>query len=61
MRGLRNVCPPGEWRARPGVVEALYGPPIPTAGMDLGDVERLKLRTRRLVNDMLKHGPSFVA
>jgi len=56
LRGLRNICPPGEWRARPGVVDVLYGDAIPTAGMSLDDVERLKRRSRRAVNDLLRSG-----
>lgn len=58
IRGLRNICPPGEWRARPGVVEFIYGEPIPTDGLTLQDVERLSHRTRRAINRMLREGPA---
>jgi len=57
--GLRNICPPGEWRVRPGVAHVIYGEPIPTDGMTLDPacVERLKNRTRRAINDLLRAGP----
>ena len=55
LRGLRNICPPGEWRGRPGVVEVVYDAPIPTAGMtaEPAQIERLAHRARRAVNRLL--------
>ncbi len=58
IRGARNLCPPGEWRGRPGVVQVIYGEPIPTAGMGPADVEHLSNRARVAVNDLLRFGPS---
>jgi 1-acyl-sn-glycerol-3-phosphate acyltransferase len=57
FRGLRNICPPQEWRARPGVVDVIYGEPIPTAGLTLDDTEALKNQARRAINDLLREGP----
>lgn len=57
--GLRDICPPGEWRARPGVAHVIYGEPIPTDGMSLDPecIDRLKNRTRRAINELLRNGP----
>lgn len=57
IRGARNLCPPGEWRGRPGVVQVIYGAPIPTTELGPEDVERLSHRARRAVNDTLRDGP----
>lgn len=56
MRGARNLCPPGEWRGRPGVVQVIYGEPIPTGDMTHADVQRLSHRARRDINRLLSRG-----
>jgi 1-acyl-sn-glycerol-3-phosphate acyltransferase len=57
LRGLHGLCPAGDWRIRPGTVDVLFGPPIPTAaltGEDLGDLSR---RCRAALNELLRRGP----
>jgi 1-acyl-sn-glycerol-3-phosphate acyltransferase len=56
QRGLRNICPPGEWRVRPGVVEVVFGEPIPTVGLTTSeqDIQYLARRARYEVNRLLK-------
>ena len=56
MRGLRNVCPAGDWRMRPGRVDVLFGEPIPTAGLGEADIAGLARRTRAALNAMLAEG-----
>jgi 1-acyl-sn-glycerol-3-phosphate acyltransferase len=34
VRGLRNLCPAGEWRIRPGRVQVFFGRPIPVEGSE---------------------------
>lgn len=57
MRGLRNVCPAGDWRIRPGTVDVLFGEPIPTTGLTLADVDDLARRSRAALNALLARGP----
>jgi len=56
LRGLRNICPAGDWRIRPGTVEVLFGEPISTEGLGPDDAEALSRRTRRALNDLLISG-----
>jgi 1-acyl-sn-glycerol-3-phosphate acyltransferase len=56
MRGLRNVCPAGDWRMRPGRVDVLFGEPIPTVGLGEADIADLARRTRAALNDLLATG-----
>lgn len=51
VRGLRNLCPAGEWRIRPGTVEVLFGAPIPTTEAE--GIEELARRTREAMNQLL--------
>jgi 1-acyl-sn-glycerol-3-phosphate acyltransferase len=57
MRGLRNVCPAGDWRIRPGTVDVLFDAPIPTEGLGQADVPELARRTRAALNELLARGP----
>ena len=57
MHGLRNVCPAGDWRTRPGRVNVLFGEPIPTEGLGPQDVDDLRRRTRAALNDLMARGP----
>lgn len=54
LRGLRNVCPAGDWRLRPGHVDVIFGEPIPP---DAGDEVELAARARAALNDLLARGP----
>jgi 1-acyl-sn-glycerol-3-phosphate acyltransferase len=56
MRGLRNVCPAGDWRIRPGTVDVLFGEPIPTAELTHEDIPALARQTRATLNDLLAGG-----
>jgi len=56
MRGLRNVCPSGDWRIRPGTVDVLFGEPIPSEGLSQDDVPDLARRTRAALNAVLAAG-----
>ena len=56
MRGLRNVCPAGDWRMRPGTVDVLFGEPLPTAGLGEADVADLTNRARAALNALLAAG-----
>ena len=50
MKGLRNVCPAGDWRVRPGAVDVIFGEPIPH---DAGEPEELAEMTRTALNALL--------
>ena len=54
MKGLRNGCPAGDWRLRPGRVDVLFGEPIPH---DAGEPEELARLARAALNDLLAKGP----
>ncbi len=56
MRGLRNICPAGEWRVRPGRVDVHFGEPIPVDGLGQQDIPFLAKKTRRALNDLLLAG-----
>ncbi len=56
LRGLRNICPAGDWHIRSGTVDVLFGEPITTTGLDKGDAGELSRRTRRTLNELLKTG-----
>ena len=56
MRGLRNVCPAGDWRLRPGTVDVRFGEPISTAGLAEADAPELASRSRAALNAMLAEG-----
>ncbi len=54
MKGLRNVCPAGDWRVRPGRVDVIFGEPI---SHDAGEPEELAEISRRALNELLaRHG-----
>lgn len=50
LKGLRNVCPAGDWRIRPGRVDVIFGAPIPH---DAGDEVELARLARNALNDLL--------
>jgi 1-acyl-sn-glycerol-3-phosphate acyltransferase len=54
LRGLRNICPAGGWRIRPGTVDVLFGEPVHTEGLTKSDVPELARRTRAALNDLLR-------
>jgi 1-acyl-sn-glycerol-3-phosphate acyltransferase len=56
LRGLRNICPAGDWRMRPGTVDVLFGDPIRTDGLGEADARELADRTRRALDDLLREG-----
>jgi 1-acyl-sn-glycerol-3-phosphate acyltransferase len=58
MRGLRNVCPAGDWRIRPGTVDVLFGEPIPTRGLRPEDAAEISRRTRAALNALMARGPA---
>lgn len=53
LKGLRNVCPAGDWRIRPGRVDVIFGEPIPP---DTDDIEELARRARAALNELLRKG-----
>ena len=57
LHGLRNICPAGDWRTRPGRANVLFGEPIPTAGLGPDDVTALASRTRAALNELMARGP----
>ena len=57
LRGLRNICPAGDWRVRPGRVDVMFGEPIPTAGLTEENVDDLSRRARAALNELLARGP----
>jgi 1-acyl-sn-glycerol-3-phosphate acyltransferase len=50
LKGLRNVCPAGDWRIRRGRVDVIFGEPIPH---DAGDEVELARLSRRALNNLL--------
>ncbi len=54
LKGLRNLCPAGDWRIRPGRVDVIFGEPIPH---DAGAPEELARLARAALNDLLAHPP----
>lgn len=56
LRGLRNICPAGDWRIRPGTVDVLFGEPISTTGYTLEDVQELSDRCREALNELMARG-----
>ncbi len=57
LRGLRNICPAGDWRARGGRVDVLFGEPIPVEGLGPDDLPELARDTRRALNELMRQGP----
>lgn len=55
LKGLRNVCPAGDWRIRRGRVDVIFGEPIPH---DAGDEVELARRARSALNELLARGPA---
>jgi 1-acyl-sn-glycerol-3-phosphate acyltransferase len=53
LRGLRNICPAGDWRLRPGTVDVLFGEPISSSGLRASDAPQLARRARAALNDLL--------
>lgn len=53
LRGLRDVCPAGDWRLRPGQVDVLFGEPLPTTGLTEADAAALARRCRAALNRLL--------
>jgi 1-acyl-sn-glycerol-3-phosphate acyltransferase len=58
MRGLRNICPAGDWRIRGGTVDVLFDRPIPTEGLTEEDAPELARRARAALNEILRRGPA---
>ncbi len=54
VRGLRDLCPAGEWRIRPGRVQVIFGQPIPVEGSE--PEEELAARTWSAMNALLWNG-----
>lgn len=50
LKGLRNVCPAGDWRIRPGKVDVIFGKPIPHDAAE--DIEGLAQISRSALNDL---------
>ncbi len=53
LRGLRDVCPAGDWRVRPGQVDVIFGQPIPPER----DATALARKAHQAVNALLAAGP----
>jgi 1-acyl-sn-glycerol-3-phosphate acyltransferase len=53
LKGLRNVCPAGDWRIRPGRVDVIFGEPIPPDE----DLQALADRARAALDALLAAGP----
>lgn len=52
-KGLRNLCPAGEWRLRPGRVEVTFGNPISSDGLSAADVDHLADKVRAAMVELL--------
>jgi 1-acyl-sn-glycerol-3-phosphate acyltransferase len=50
LKGLRNICPAGDWRIRPGQVDVLFGRPIPPRD---GDPSELAAEARAALNELM--------
>lgn len=53
LKGLRNVCPAGDWRIRPGRVDVIFGDPI---SHEAGTPEELAQKSRAALNELLRKG-----
>ena len=53
QRGARKIARKGDWRIRPGVVEVIFSDPIPTKGLKLDDIDRLKEEVRQIMAEIL--------
>lgn len=49
LNGTRAVLKPDTYHVRPGQIQVILHPPIPTAGLTLNDVEALSERVRRQI------------
>jgi len=54
LKGLRNVCPAGDWRIRPGRVDVLFGEPIQPGTKE---PEEIAEEARSALNALLARGP----
>jgi 1-acyl-sn-glycerol-3-phosphate acyltransferase len=52
IRGAREIMPRGSLVLHPGPVSVEIGAPIPTAGVDAADRERLLAEVRRQIAEM---------
>jgi len=59
IKGARTVSRRGEWRIRPGTMQAIFGAPVSTEGLTLADTNDLADRCRAIVIDLLqgRRGP----
>jgi 1-acyl-sn-glycerol-3-phosphate acyltransferase len=57
LNGVRDVLPMNSWRLRPGRVEMIFHPPIPTAGMHTDDAAQLAAAVRAAIASAYRAGP----
>lgn len=59
IKGGRTVSRRGDWRIRPGAIQALFAAPVSTDGLTLRDAGELTDRCRQIVIDLLqgRHQP----
>ncbi|QJA06545.1 1-acyl-sn-glycerol-3-phosphate acyltransferase [Thermosulfurimonas marina] len=53
LRGTRRILPRGSLYIRPGLVEVIVGPPIPTEGLGPRDREELSRKVRSFIEEAL--------
>jgi 1-acyl-sn-glycerol-3-phosphate acyltransferase len=56
IRNSRAILPPGRYAIRPGTIEVIFHPPIPTDDMTLEDRERLLQLTQAAIASGLANG-----
>jgi 1-acyl-sn-glycerol-3-phosphate acyltransferase len=54
LKGGRAVSRRGEWRIRPGRMEVIFGAPVATTGLRLGQADELGTRCRGIVIELLQ-------
>lgn len=56
VRGMFDVVPKSRLAVHPGRAELVFGEPISTAGLDMGDKERLRKEAQAAIERMLETG-----
>ncbi len=59
VNGSHALLPKGQAAARPGVVDVVICEPIPTVGLDKGDLQDLMARTREAILEARRLDPDF--
>ena len=58
VRGAYELMPPGTFAIRPGTIEIFFGDPVPTAGLNHKDRQRLAEEVRGRIGEQLSDGGS---